>query len=87
MAFNFNALSKALIYSLQIGQEFIEAKSAQSAGGEKITPGEMVGISAKTSAVWVRSDGAECEIKQEELLAQFEQAGWTITGKEVNENG
>lgn len=82
---SFGALGRAFTYTMQIGSEFINAKSAASAGGNDIVQSEMIDITAKTAAAWAREDGLPLEIEIAELVRGYEDAGWKIIYESENE--
>jgi hypothetical protein len=86
MNWNFGALSRAFAYTMQIGVEFIKAKSAESDGGKEVTQAEIIGLGAKTAALWCADDGKPLEISVSDLVYGFESAGWKLKyeSEEVN---
>jgi hypothetical protein len=78
MALNLGGLTRAFLYTTQVAQEFIRAKSLDSDGGRVVTPAEMVAITAKVACCWATADGVALKINESRLLEVFEQAGWEV---------
>jgi len=82
MKWNFGTLSRAFAYTMQIGLEFIKAKSEESDGGARVTQSEMLDITAKVSALWAMEDGLEAKVELSEMINAFESAGWKVVYEE-----